>query len=113
MELELMKKKVNELLHEAREAAKSPGAYGLLPDIIQIMEIIQNKLESDQPNFESIVRGAVAFGRVVTDNYHFAESPLGRKLLAFASEIISGSSVSLPGEQRETEPLEEEKTEND
>ena len=89
MDLETTKKRINELLQEAREAAKSPDAYGLLPDVIRIMEILQNKLESDSPDLDAIVRGAGALGRVVTDSYSFSESPLGSKLLDFVNEIIS------------------------
>ena len=89
MSLETTKKRINELLQEAREAAKSPDAYGLLPDVIRIMEMLQNKLESDSPDLDAIVRGAGALGRVVTDSYSFSESPLGSKLLDFVNEIIS------------------------
>ncbi|WP_322801518.1 hypothetical protein [Thermoflexus sp.] len=89
MDIETTKKRINELLQEAREAAKRPDAYGLLPDVIRIMEMLQHKLESDSPDLEAIVRGAGALGRVVTDSYSFSESPLGSKLLDFVNEIIS------------------------
>lgn len=89
MDIETTKKRINELLQEAREAAKRPDAYGLLPDVIKIMEMLQHKLESDSPDLEAIVRGAGALGRVVTDSYSFSESPLGSKLLDFVNEIIS------------------------
>mgnify|MGYP000633940014 FL=1 len=88
MDIETTKKRINELLQEAREAAKRPDAYGLLPDVIRIMEMLQHKLESDSPDLEAIVRGAGALGRVVTDSYSFSESPLGSKLLDFVNEII-------------------------
>jgi hypothetical protein len=88
MDIETTKKRINELLHEAREAAKSPEAYGLLPDVIRILEMLQSRLESENPDWESIVRGAGALGRVVTDSYSFSESSLGNKLLEFVNEII-------------------------
>jgi hypothetical protein len=121
MDIELTRKKINELLNECREAAKTPGAYGLLPYIITILESIQNKLKPPgfitkikfkilriikggsggyNLDFKSIVKDATALGLVVTDNYHFTESPLGSKLLAFASEIISkyNSNLDYPAE---------------
>jgi len=58
----------------------------------KILGIIKGRSSSYNLDFESIksiVRGAGALGRIVTDNYQFAESPLGTKLLNFASEIIS------------------------
>jgi hypothetical protein len=84
-----VKSRIDELLAEARRAKQRPGSYGLLPDIITILEKIQDRLESNNPDPKTLIRGASALGRVVTDDYSFSESPLGTKLLDLVSAIVS------------------------
>lgn len=91
-----MKTRVSKLLGEATNACQSPDAYGLLPDIVRILELIRDELESDNPDPETLVQGAGALGRVVTDSYVFSESPLGTKLLELGSDIVSKYDSSWP-----------------
>jgi hypothetical protein len=41
---------VRDLIAECKAAAKRPGAYGFLPDIIGELEDIQSELEKDEPD---------------------------------------------------------------
>lgn len=83
-----MRSRVVELLTEARIANQQPDAYGLLPDIIEILEKIDSELAKELPDSERLIRLVGGLGRVVTDNYFFSESPLGTKLLELASDIV-------------------------
>lgn len=83
-----MKTKIKRLLTLARTTAQEPGSFGLLPDIIKILESIQTELENDKPNPEFLTQKARALARVVTDSYNFSESFLGTELLKIVSEII-------------------------
>ena len=84
-----MRDRIADLLAEARMASQQPNAYGLLPDIIDILEKIEAELEKESPDPETLIRGAGALGRVVTDSYRFSESPLGTKLLELVSDIVA------------------------
>lgn len=79
--------KTLELLSDARAASEHQDAYGLLPDIIAILEQIQVHLSTPQSNRLLLTRGASALGRVVTDNYEFSESALGTRLLQLVDEL--------------------------
>lgn len=78
-----------ELLSHARAASESEGAYGLLPDIVSILEKILTHLEAPQSDRLLLTRGAGALGRVVTDNYEFSESPLGTRLLQLVDDLMA------------------------
>jgi len=84
-----MRERIADLLAETRIAGQQPNAYGLLPDIIEILEKIEAELEKETPDPETLIRGARALGRVVTDSYPFSESPLGTRLLELVSDIVA------------------------
>lgn len=81
--------KTTELLSEARVASECQDAYGLLPDIISVLEQIQAYLEVPRPDKHLVARGAGALGRVVTDSYEFSESDLGTRLLQLVDELAA------------------------
>lgn len=81
-----MKAKLLEVIALARHASLEPGAYALLPEIIQSLEAMLSGL--DQPA-ERRRRIAGALGRLVTDDFAFAESRLGGAILEVADEFAS------------------------
>lgn len=78
-----------ELLSDARAASESQGAYGLLPDIVAILEKLLTHLAAPQSDKFLLRQGAGALGRVVTDNYEFSESPLGTRLLQLVDDLMA------------------------
>lgn len=78
-----------ELLTEARVASERQDAYGLLPDIIFVLEQLQAYLEAPLPDKHLVVQGAGALGRVVTDSYVFSESELGTRLLQLVDNLAA------------------------
>lgn len=80
-----LKERIKNLLVQAREAAQGSQAHWLLPHVIDVLEIMLNRLQ----NREDLLGAAGALGRIVTDDYTFSESPLGGKLLDLVTEIVS------------------------
>lgn len=81
--------RIAELLRDTRDASERQGAYGLLPDIISVLEQIQACLEIAQPDNCFLAQGAGALGRVVTDSYEFSESELGTRLLKLVDDLAA------------------------
>lgn len=79
--------RISELLCDVRVASERQDAYGLLPDVISVLEQIQIHLEATPPNQHLLARGAGALGRVVTDSYEFSESELGTRLLQLVHDL--------------------------
>ena len=86
---EQLRRKVEELIVEIRQASQGSNAPGFLHHLVQFLERIAGEFEKPNPDSEILLRGAGALGRGVTDDYAFSESPLGTKLLDFITEIVS------------------------
>lgn len=82
-----MDDRITALLREARVTSERQDAYGLLPDVISVLEQIQAYLEVPLPDKHLVTRGAGALGRIVTDDYAFSESLLGQSLLDLINDI--------------------------
>jgi hypothetical protein len=82
-----MKQRLLDVLRMARQASQEPGAYALLPEIIQSLEAMSTAL--DLP-LERRRRMAGALGRLVTEDFAFAESSVGGAILLLADEFASG-----------------------
>ena len=75
--------RISEAIRSAEEANRAPGAYGMLP---QIIDALKKMLEGRVTSLEERTRLSGALGRLVTDDYQFSESPLGTLLLQIADE---------------------------
>lgn len=73
-----MDKRIRELLLTVGAAEKEAGAYAFLPDIANILEQMLEDIRAPEDVRTRLSRGLI---RIVTDNYSFSESPLGRDLL--------------------------------
>jgi len=82
-----LKKQLLNTLVRAKTANEKNNSYAFLPDIIEIIEVIQSEVESDSPDNIKINMYLRGFGRLVTEDYNFSESGLGQDLLDLSAMI--------------------------
>ncbi len=79
-----MKKRIGEANTKARKALEVPGSYPFLPEIIKMLEKMQDGIELEK---DRRVRMAAALGRLVTEDFSFSESELGGELLRLGEDF--------------------------
>lgn len=84
-----MHDRIVELLSDLQVASQCHNSYGLLPDVISVLQQILANLEIAPLDKRLIVKGAGALGRIVTDNYQFSESELGTRLLQLINDLAA------------------------
>ena len=82
-----LKKQLLNTLVRAKTANEKNNSYAFLPDIIEIIEVIQSEVESDSPDNIKINIYLRGFGRLITEDYNFSESGLGQDLLDLSAMI--------------------------
>ena len=82
-----LKKQLLNTLVRAKTANEKNNSYAFLPDIIEIIEVIQSEVESDSPDNIKINIYLRGFGRLITEDCNFSESGLGQDLLDLSAMI--------------------------
>ncbi len=86
MKASKLRGRIEAALAKLRESEHGARATVYLTEVIQSFEAMLENLDAPQ---ERRARMVSALGRLVTEDYAFSESPLGREVLEIADEFAS------------------------
>jgi len=75
---------LNKVINLAREELDKSGSYGYLPEIIENLENMKQRIDADNKAKDSLI-GAI--GYLVTDSIIFSESKIGKRILDIINDF--------------------------
>ncbi len=82
-----MRARITKLLREAATAQAEPDPYGFLPGIIETLKVIRENQDISDNERRKLSGG---LGRLVLEDFEFADSSLGTALLMLADDFAEG-----------------------